>query len=83
MIEAKMNGVPVQPKQIAPPSPVHDFMAALKRSLAQEAVATAKPRRKAAADRRQTNLPLPLTGKKKDTAASATVTAPPRRRRKA
>ena len=69
LIEAKMNGVPVKPKQIAPPAPVHDFMAALKRGLAQEAVATAKPRRKTAADRRQTNLLLPLTGKKKDTAA--------------
>jgi non-homologous end joining protein Ku len=35
LIEAKMNGVLVKPKQIAPPAPVHDFMAALKRGLAR------------------------------------------------
>ena len=49
VIEAKMKGLPVQPKQIAPPAPVHDFMAALKRGLTQEAVATAKPKHKTAA----------------------------------
>ena len=54
LIEAKMNGLPVKPKQIAPPAPVHDLMAALKRGLAQEAVATTKPKRKAAAlDRKE------------------------------
>jgi hypothetical protein len=31
-----MKGLPVKPKQIAPPAAVHDLMAALKRSLAQE-----------------------------------------------
>jgi hypothetical protein len=43
----------------------------------------AKPKRRSAADRRQTNLLLPVSGKKKETATPATVTALPRRRRKA
>jgi hypothetical protein len=47
---------------------VLDLMAALKRSLAQETGA-AKPRRRAAADRRQTSLLLPMSGKKKETAS--------------
>ena len=84
LIEAKMKGLPVKPKQIAPPAPVHDLMAALKRSLAQEPRGVvAKPKRKAAADRRQTNLLLPVSGKKKQTATPAADTASPRRRRKA
>jgi hypothetical protein len=58
-------------------------MSALKRSLAQETGGTAKPKRRATADRRQTNLLLPVSGKKKETATAATVTAMPRRRRKA
>lgn len=41
LIEAKLKGLPVRPKQIAEPRPVVDLMAALKRSLAQE-TATAK-----------------------------------------
>jgi DNA end-binding protein Ku len=82
LIEAKMKGLPVPPKQISPPAPVLDLMSALKRSLAQESGAAAKPKRKAA-DRRQTNLLLPVSGKKKETATAATVTAMPRRRRKA
>jgi DNA end-binding protein Ku len=81
LIQAKMKGLPIKPKQIAAP-PVLDLMAALKRSLAQE-TAAAKPRRKAAADRRQTSLLLPLSGKKKETAKPVPVTAKQSPRRKA
>jgi DNA end-binding protein Ku len=57
LIEAKMKGLPVKPKQIASPRPVLDLMAALKRNLVRETGA-AKPKSKAAADRRQTSLLL-------------------------
>jgi hypothetical protein len=84
LIDAKMKGLPVKPKQIATPAPVLDLMAALKRSLAQENPDTAtKPKRKAAADRRQTSLLLPVSGKKRETATPAAETALPRRCRKA
>jgi DNA end-binding protein Ku len=82
LIEAKMKGLPVKPKQIASPPPVLDLMAALKRSLAQE-TAAAKPRRRAAADRRQTSLLLPVSGKKKETAKPVPAMAQQSRRRKA
>ena len=82
LIEAKMKGLPVRPRQIAPPPPVHDLMAALKRSLAEETGTAAKPRRKAAGDRRQTSLLLPVSGEKDATPASATAaTVRPRRRK--
>jgi DNA end-binding protein Ku len=81
LIEAKMKGLPVTPKQISPPTPVLDLMSALKRSLAQETDSAAKPKRRAAADRRQTNLLLPVSGKKKETAKPGTATAAPRRRK--
>jgi DNA end-binding protein Ku len=82
LIEAKMKGLAVEPKQIASPPPVVDLMAALKRSLARETGA-AKPKREAAADRRQTSLLLPVSGKKKQTATPVPVTAQQSRRRKA
>ena len=82
MIEAKMKGLPVKPKQIASPRPVLDLMAALKRSLAEETGA-AKPKRKAAGDRRQTSLLLPMSGKKRETAKPVPMTVQQSRRRKA
>jgi len=83
LIEAKMKGLPVRLKEIAKPRPVVDLMAALKRSLAQEIGTAAKPKRKAAGDRRQTSLLLPVSGKKANvtSAPTAAVTARPRRRK--
>jgi hypothetical protein len=37
LIEAKMKGLPIKPKEVAAPAPVIDLMAALKRSLSQDA----------------------------------------------
>jgi hypothetical protein len=78
LIEAKMKGLPIKPKQIAA-LPVLDLMAALKRSLAQETTAP-KPRQKAAVDRRQTSLLLPMSLKKKEAAKPVPVTAQQSRR---
>jgi hypothetical protein len=62
-------------------------MAALKRSLAQEApaatIATAKKRKRADADRRQAALFLPLAGGRKKEAAIARATVAAKRGRKA
>src|SRR5947209_18504254 len=45
LIEAKMKGLPIKPREISTPAPVIDLMAALKRSLVQEPPAAkgAKP----------------------------------------
>ena len=72
-----MKGLPVTPKQISPPAPVHDLMSALKRSLAQETGAAAKPKRKGAAYCRQTNLLLPVSGKKKESSKARDRHSPP------
>jgi hypothetical protein len=67
LIEAKLKGLPLQPRQVITPPPVIDLMAALKRSLAQEmpltgAMTAKKKRPTAAADRRQRTLLLPVAG---------------------
>jgi DNA end-binding protein Ku len=36
LIEAKMKGLPIKPREVSTPAPVIDLMAALKRSLVQE-----------------------------------------------
>ena len=40
LIEAKLKGLPIKPRQVITPPPVIDLMTALKRSLAQETPAT-------------------------------------------
>ena len=90
LIEAKMKGLVIKPRAVSTP-PVIDLMAALKRSLAEEAptpkrtAASRERRNRAVPDRRQAALLLPLSGGSKRKAARS---AEPdkigtRRRRKA
>ena len=87
LIEAKMKGLPIKPREISTPAPVIDLMAALKRSLVQEPPVAAKTRKraKAAPDRRQRALLLPVSGgrKKKEERATEPATVVTRGRKKA
>ena len=88
LIEAKVKGLPIKPREISTPAPVIDLMAALKRSLVQEPPAAqgAKAKRaKPTPDRRQTALLLPVLGgrKKKEEGATEPATVATRGRKKA
>jgi len=81
LIEAKMRGLPVKAKQTETPRPVVNLIDALKRSLAQETGESVKrPRRKAATDRRQRSLLLPVSGQGTKKPMTAKVETRPRRR---
>jgi DNA end-binding protein Ku len=89
LIEAKMKGLTVKPREIAAPPPAVDLMAALKRSLTREAsgskhtAAAAKKANKTALDRRQQALLLPVPGgRKRKAQPAAEPNAPAASRRK-
>ena len=87
LIEAKMKGLTVKPREMAAPPPVIDLMAALKRSLAasKRLGAASRKTRKTRPDRRQPALLLPVSGgrKRKTEDAAERPTSAPRRRKRA
>jgi hypothetical protein len=91
LIEAKMKGLTVKPREMAAPPPVIDLMAALKRSLAQDAPASkrlgaaSRKAPKTKPDRRQPALLLPVSGgrKRQTQDAAERPTSAPRRRKQA
>jgi DNA end-binding protein Ku len=84
LAEAKLKGKPIAPEPGTAPPPVANLMQVLRRSLAEESSEpTARPRPKAAGDRRQRNLLLPVSGKGGRKPESASAATPSRRRRKA
>ncbi len=84
LAEAKLKGRSITAKPAPQPSTVLDLMAALKRSLAQEGSdAARRPKPKAAGDRRQRNLLLPVSGKGGRQQRATASKSEPRRRRKA
>jgi DNA end-binding protein Ku len=89
LIEAKVKGLPIKPREISTPAPVIDLMAALKRSLVQEPPAgkgaKITKRATAAPDRRQRALLLPVSGgrRKKEEMATEPARAAEKRRQKA
>ena len=89
LIEAKMKGVRIEPKEISTPAPVIDLMAALKRSLTQEAPApkhtppSARRRGRTAPDRRQPGLLLPVSGARNQKKEPVAQPGSARRRRRA
>jgi hypothetical protein len=86
-----MKGLTIKPRAMPTPAPVVDLMAALKRSLARETPAanraTRKPKQtKAALDRRQGAMLLPVTGgaqRKTEPATESSVAGTSRRKKKA
>ena len=77
LIEAKMKGRTLKPAAVSKLSPVIDLMAALKRSLAREQPGAARPAQtgkqtdtRAAPDRRQAAMLLPLSGQRKQEEAA-------------
>jgi len=80
LIEAKLKGLPIKPREVIAPPPVIDLMAALKRCLAQDTpaisgTAAKKKRARPAADRRQRSLLLPVAGDRKTKEEPATESA--------
>ena len=89
LIEAKMKGLPIEPREISTLAPVIDLMAALRRSLVQAPpaakAAKTKKRAKATPDRRQRALLLSVPGgrKRKEEPVAEPTTVAAKRRKKA